>query len=138
MTKDADQAAARVAIQALLAAYNAAGDRGALDALLAVFAGDGVLEMPSGAFHGRDAIETFLSGVAAGGAEIDLRGSRHHLTTSHIDLVSPTAALGWTYFFVMRAGVVIQEGTYVDRFECGADGWRIAHRRVKIIWTRAD
>lgn len=133
------QAEDRARIGHLLSVYNNAGDRGRIDEVLGVFAPDGVLEVPGGAHHGHDAIRAFLSGVAqANAGGIDLRGARHHLTTSRIEPDGPHAAQGWTWFFVMRAGTVIQEGTYIDRFERGANGWKIAHRRVKVLWTLGE
>lgn len=135
----APNAEARVLIQHLLSLYNNAGDRGRIDEVLSVFTTDGVLEVPDGAHRGQDAIGAFLSGVArASAGAIDLRGARHHLTTSRIEFGHADAAQGWTWFFVMRAGIVIQEGTYIDRFAQTEDGWRIAHRRVKILWTQGD
>ena len=131
--------AARAAIRHLQGVYNNAGDRGRIDEVLGTFAPDGVLEVPGARLAGHAAIAGFLSGVVdrdAGG--IDLRGSRHHLTTGRIEFESPTQAQGWTYFFVMRRGEVIQEGSYVDRFVATDNGWRIAHRRVKLIWTKGD
>jgi hypothetical protein len=129
----------RTEIRHIQSIYNTAGDRGRIEEVIAVFAADGVLEIPGQALAGREAIAGFLSGVATKGApSVDLRGSRHHLTTSRIELDGEDAAQGWTYFFVMRAGQVLQEGTYIDRFVRTAEGWRIAHRRVKILWTLGD
>lgn len=134
MTGD-DQANARQAIRHLQSVYNTSGDRGRIDALIATFTPDGVLEAGGGSHVGQTAILEFLTGVVAtGGETIDLHGSRHHLTTSRIEIEAPDRAQGWTYFFVMRRGRVLQEGVYVDRYERRTDAWRIAHRRVKIIW----
>ena len=138
MTDDAANAA-RAAIRYIQGIYNSAGDRGKIDEVATVFTADGVLQLPDASYIGRDAIAAFLSGVTRSDNEgIDLRGSRHHLTTSRIDFESPDAAIGWTYFFVMRRGEVIQEGSYIDRFVVTDEGWRIAHRRVKLIWTKGD
>lgn len=132
MTRDQDIAA----IRHLLGVYNTSGDRAKIDELLTVFAEDGTLEVPGARHAGPAAIGAFLSGVAQTGSDsVDLRGSRHHLTTSRIEFDDEDHAQGWTYFFVMRAGVVLQEGTYVDRFVNTPGGWRIAHRRVKVLWT---
>jgi uncharacterized protein (TIGR02246 family) len=129
----------RTEIRHLQSIYNTAGDRGRVEEVLTVFTEDGVLDIPGRTLAGKSAIAAFLSGVAETGSDsVDLRGSRHHLTTSRIDLVGEDVALGWTYFYVMRAGQVIQEGTYIDRFTRTAEGWRIAHRRVKILWTLGD
>lgn len=129
----------RTEIRHIQSIYNTAGDRGRIEEVIAVFAADGILEIPGQSLAGREAIAGFLSGVATKGApSVDLRGSRHHLSTSRIELEGEDAAQGWTYFFVMRAGQMLQEGTYIDRFVRTAEGWRIAHRRVKILWTLGD
>lgn len=133
---DNEQAQARSEIRHLQSTYNTAGDRAKIDDLSATFTDDGVLEVPGASYQGRDAITAFLSGVAESGSDsVDLRGSRHHLTTSRIEFDDSDSANGWTYFFVMRAGQVLQEGSYIDRYVRTALGWRFAHRRVKILWS---
>lgn len=129
----------RTEIRHLQGIYNTAGDRGRIEETVSVFTEHGALEIPGRTLTGKPAIAAFLSGVAETGSDsVDLRGSRHHLTTTRIELDGEDAAQGWTYFFVMRAGQVIQEGTYIDRFTRTVEGWRIAHRRVKILWTLGD
>jgi hypothetical protein len=129
---------ARIAIQHTLSVYNSSGDQGRIEALAQAFTPQGVLEVPGDRFEGRAAIVAFLSGIAAGGGETELRGSRHNLTTSRIEFDDAAAARGWTYFFVMRAGVVIQSGVYIDRFEKLDAEWLIAHRRVKVEFSAAS
>lgn len=130
------QANARAAIRHLQAIYNMSGDRGKIGELIAVFTKDGVLEVPGAQFAGRQAIFDFLSRVSDGAVEgVDLSGSRHHLTTSRIEFEDRATALGWTYFFVMRRGQVIEEGTYIDRYVKSGEDWLIAHRRVKLIFS---
>jgi hypothetical protein len=134
-----DQALARADIRHLQSIYNNAGDRGKIDEVLGVFASDGVLDIPGASYGGHVAIGSFLSGVAdARSGGIDLRGARHHLTTCRIEFDDEASAQGWTYFFVMRGGTILQEGLYIDRFLLTDEGWRIAHRRVKILWTLGD
>ncbi|PKP95079.1 MAG: hypothetical protein CVT77_00280 [Alphaproteobacteria bacterium HGW-Alphaproteobacteria-16] len=133
---DHEQAQARSEIRHLQSIYNTSGDRAKIDDLVATFTDDGVLEVPNTRHEGHAAILAFLSNVAATGSDsVDLRGSRHHLTTSRIEFDDTAAAQGWTYFFVMRAGQMLQEGTYIDRYIRTAQGWRLAHRRVKILWS---
>ncbi|RYY25830.1 MAG: nuclear transport factor 2 family protein [Sphingomonadales bacterium] len=127
---------ARSDIRHLHSVYNNAADRGRIADVIAVFMPDGALEVPDATYVGHEAIAAFLTGVGTPSADsVDLRGSRHHLSTSRIEFENDDAAQGWTYFYVMRAGQVIQEGTYIDRYTLAAGGWRIAHRRVKILWT---
>lgn len=132
-----DEAIARSQIRHLQAVYNTSGDRGKIGELVAVFAPDGVLDIETEAFAGPEAIADFLTKVATGGSGSDLSGSRHHLTTSRIEFTEGGQAQGWTYFFVMRRGIVLQEGTYVDRYRKVDGQWRIAHRRVKLVYDQA-
>jgi len=135
---------AREAIRHTQSVYNNEGDRGRLDGLLATFTVDGVLELDRGVFTGREAIRGALSPAvdakrsehrAAGAPRLFLR---HHLTTSRVELTSPTTADAWTYFQVMTPIGLDHAGLYVDRFVEHDGGWLIAHRRVKIDWQAAD
>jgi len=69
---------ARVAIGHLFAIYNSAGDRGKVDDLVTAFAPDGVLDIESEAFAGREAIKNFIGKVASGELPAQLAGARHH------------------------------------------------------------
>lgn len=136
---ETEKAQARAEIRHLQSIYNSSGDRAKIGELVAVFSEDGVMEVLGTTYRGRAEIAAFLSGVAETGSDsVDLRGSRHHLTTSRIEFDSAELAQGWTYFFVMRAGQMLQEGTYVDRYLHTAEGWRLTRRRVKILWTLGD
>lgn len=128
---------ARAAIRHTQSIYNSAGDRGKVDDLVTAFAPDGVLDIETATYTGHDAIKTFIGNVASGATTADLSGSRHHLTTSRIEFDGDDAAQGWTYFFVMRQGTVIQEGTYIDRFQRIEGRWLIANRRVKMLFSTA-
>jgi hypothetical protein len=132
-----EQMMARIAIQHTLSVYNNAGDRGAVPELLHAFAPDGVLEIGTATYAGREGIGQFITYIANGG-DADMVGSRHHITTSRIEFTSQDSARGWTYFFVMRRGSVLQEGLYIDRFALTTEGWLIAHRRVKMLYRAGD
>lgn len=136
MTYD-EETLARAAIRHVQSVYNSAGDRGKVDDMVTAFAPDGVLDIESQSFTGPEAIKAFITAVATGGTTADLVGSRHHLTTSRLEFDSDETAQGWTYFFVMRQGVVIQEGTYIDRYRKVEGRWLIAHRRVKMLFNVA-
>lgn len=138
---ETEQAQARNAIRHLQSVYNNCGDRGRIADLMAIFTEDGILDIPGQTFAGPDAIAKFLSGVFGGPPDrtgIDLAGSRHHLTTGRIEFDNPDWAQSWTYFLVIRRGTVIQEGTYIDTLTRRGGAWKIAHRRVKILWTQGD
>ncbi|HEX7872683.1 MAG TPA: nuclear transport factor 2 family protein [Sphingobium sp.] len=133
---DHDMAVARDQIRHLIACYNNMADRGRMDEFAALFVEDGVLQITHQALEGREAIFRELSSIASGARpDVDLAGSRHQLTTCRIEMTSEESAEGWTYFFVSRRGTIIEEGTYIDRFIRTPDGWRFAHRRVKMLYS---
>ena len=136
---DHDIAIARDQIRALIALYNNSGDRGRIADLASVFAPDGVLQLSKQILEGRDAIERELSSIASGARpDVNLIGSRHQITTTRIDMIDDATAQGFIYFFVSRRGTIIEEGTYLDRYVKLPEGWRIAHRRVKMHYTIHD
>ncbi|MET0250038.1 MAG: nuclear transport factor 2 family protein [Sphingobium sp.] len=122
----------REAIHTLMARYNIEGDRGNIEGLASVFADDGVLEFGGAATTGRAAIIERLSG-GRGPRNPALTVVRHHLTTSLIE-IDGDGATGRTYLIVMTDIGPDHHGVYVDRFRRTADGWRIAHRQVRIDW----
>jgi hypothetical protein len=136
MTYD-EENIARAAIRHTQSVYNSSGDRGKVDDLVTAFAPHGVLDIGTAVFNGRAAIKDFVSGVTKGEATVDLSGSRHHLTTSRIEFEREDEARAWTYFFVMRQGTVIQEGTYIDQYGRIEGRWLIVHRRVKMLYSIA-
>ncbi len=58
---------------------------------------------------------------------------RHHITPPLIALDGP-AATARSYFSVVSNKGPDHSGTYDDRLVETADGWRFAHRRVRIDW----
>ncbi|MET0239856.1 MAG: nuclear transport factor 2 family protein [Sphingobium sp.] len=134
--KDHDIAVARDQIRHLLSCYNNMADRGRIDEFVGLFAPDGVLQITHETLVGRDAIFAAIGSVASGTRpDVNLMGSRHQLTTCRIEMTGEDSAEGWTYFFVSRRGTIIEEGTYIDRFVRLPEGWRFAHRRVKMLYT---
>jgi hypothetical protein len=132
-------AIARDQIRALIALYNNSGDRGRIEDLASVFTPDGVLEMTQWTLRGRAEIVAELSAIAKGQRpDVNLAASRHQLTTTRIELTDANHAQGWIYFFVSRRGEIIEEGTYIDKYERTTEGWRIKHRRVKMHFTVHD
>lgn len=132
---------AREAVRHTMAVYTTSGDRGRLDELAATFTEDGVLDTGRERFDGRAAIVAGLGaglGRRRGGGAPATTFVRHNLTTSRIELTSPTAAQGWSYFVVFSDAGPDHMGTYVDRFRCEGDRWLIEHRRVKIHWDSPD
>lgn len=133
---DHDIAIARDQIRHLIACYNNMADRGRIDEFVELFTEDGILDITHKSLEGREAILRELSSIASGTRpDVNLMGSRHQLTTCRIEMTGEDTAQGWTYFFVSRRGTIIEEGTYIDRFTKTPDGWRFAHRRVKMLYT---
>lgn len=119
----------REEIRHLLTIYNINGDRGRVAALGEAFAEDGVIAFSGQATQGRAAIVARLS--QGGTRNSALTVSRHHITTSLIEL-DGDAASGRTYFQVLTNLGLDHHGHYVDSFVRTAEGWRIAHRDVRI------
>lgn len=120
----------RDAIRDLLARYTYNGDRGRVAELAACFAADGMLEFPGASPVGPGAIEAALS---SGTRSSKLTFVRHHITNPLID-IDDGAATARSYFAVHSNIGLDHSGTYDDRLIHNTDGWRFAHRRVRIDW----
>jgi ketosteroid isomerase-like protein len=126
--------AAREAIRELVAAYADAADGGRFDELAGLFTADGVLETPDRVEHrGRAAIRAFFGGTGAAlvGATTAPR-IRHHVSNLRIAVTGADDATGAAYFFVVTERGPDHWGRYRDRYQRTADGWRVAHRRVRL------
>src|SRR3989344_4298377 len=126
----ADLAGDRDAIRDLLARYTYNGDPGRLNEMTACFAADGVLEYLGKAPQGAAAIEAALS---SGTRDARLTFIRHHITNPLI-AVNGDRATARSYFAVHSNFGPDHSGTYDDKLTRTADGWRFAHRRVRIDW----
>lgn len=124
----------RDAIRDLLAHYTYNGDRGRVAELAACFTADGVLEYPGASPVGPAAIAASLS---SGTRSPKLKFVRHHITNPLIDVDGDTATAR-SYFTVYCNIGPDHSGTYDDRLVRTADGWRFAHRRVRIDWQAED
>ncbi len=135
MDRMSDLATDRDAIRDLLARYTYNGDRGRLDALAACFTANGILEYPGNKAQGPDAIAAAL---ASGDRNPAIRFVRHHITNPLIEIdTDRQAASARSYFAVTSDNGPDHSGTYVDRLENTAEGWRFAHRVVRIDWQSA-
>lgn len=131
----ADLATDRDAIRHLLATYTYNGDRGRIAELAACFSAEGVLEFPGTVAAGPAAIAAALS---TGGAPEPRRTFvRHHTTNPLIDVDGDTATAR-SYFAVWSNGGPDHAGTYSDRLVRTAQGWRFAHRLVRIDWQAEE
>ena len=134
---------AREGIRRTMAHYNNTGDRGAIEELLTLFTPEGVLQTQTSdpdhnkTLNGREAIREYFQSLQTSGHLVGTnpRPTRHHLTTSRIELTSDTTAQSWTYFLLVRDGVILQNGTYIDQFIREGDNWLFEYRRVKVEHT---
>jgi 3-phenylpropionate/cinnamic acid dioxygenase small subunit len=142
---------ARESIRDLVARYNANGDAGRFDQMLAVFARDAVMELVSEAgevrrYEGIDEIASIFTGTKAAwdavveSAASAARGarranrSRHHVrhfvATHQIDVEDEAHARGRSYFVVLMARGVDHWGRYVDEYGVRGGRWLITARRA--------
>ena len=127
------QLVARESIRDLVARYNACGDAGRFDPMLALFAEDAVLELADGSHAGRPAIRAFFEGVTQRtGAGRRAKFVRHFTATHQIDLLSESAARGRCYFAGLTDAGLDHWGRYVDEYRCVAGRWLFAKRKVTL------
>jgi hypothetical protein len=125
---------ARESIRDLVARYNANGDSGRFDALMALFADDAVLEVvDQQTYRGRDEIRSLFTGAAEGDPEIKLPTVlRHHVSTHQIDLLSEQLAKGRCYFVVFTESGPDHWGRYEDEYREVSGRWLFATRKVRV------
>jgi hypothetical protein len=135
-----DELLARESIRDALATCNMAGDRLRLDEFIAVLTEDVNFDVGKQCIQGRDAVRTYLLGLAGAGAGAAAeaprsRFLRHHLTTCSIRLTGPDSADVRSYFAVYTAIGPDHCGYYADKFRCIDGRWLIAERKLRIDWT---
>lgn len=125
---------AREELRDLVAAYAHAADSGRFDEVVALFADDGVLETPDRIEHrGREGIRAFLGGTGAalaGATTVPL--IRHYVSNLRLAVTGTDDATGAAYFLVVTERGPDHWGRYRDRYVRTAEGWRFAHRRVRL------
>jgi hypothetical protein len=142
-----DDLLAREAIRATIAAYTAAGDRlreaefVACFAEDAIFETDGVAEVDSFRYEGREAIKNWIGRWRDRPADAPVHAAtfvRHHLTTCHIELTGPDSARARTYWSAWTDIGPDHAGYYLDEFRRVGEHWLIAHRRIREDWRSPD
>ncbi len=128
---------AREQIRGLVAAYNALGDRGRLDGVMALFAHDAVMAIGDGrTYEGVDQIRTIFTGtrdsILDGGDGDGPRFLQHHTTGLHVTQAGRDEATGHAYFTVMTDRGLDHWGRYQDAYRPVGDVWLFASRRVRI------
>jgi hypothetical protein len=125
---------ARESIRHTIASYTFFADQGRFDEVSALFADDGVLEVRGigGALvQGRGAIRDFFGGVGSDVVTTAPPGRmQHHVTSVRVDIESPAAGAGFSYFTVMTGAGVDHWGRYRDLFVPHDGRWLFSHRRV--------
>lgn len=125
--------AARESIRDLVARYNANGDAGRFDEMLALFAEDAVLELSSGAYAGRAAIRAFFESVAQRtGAGRAAKFVRHFTATHQIDVLSEREARGRCYYAVLTERGLDHWGRYLDEYRRADGRWLFQRRKVTL------
>ena len=132
---------AREQIRDLVAAYNALGDRGRFDAVMALFADDAVMDIGDGrSYEGLDEIRTIFTGTRDSVLDGDGGGGgprflQHHTTGLHITVDGRHEAAGHAYFTVMTDLGIDHWGRYQDAYRPLDGDWKFASRRVRIDGT---
>jgi uncharacterized protein (TIGR02246 family) len=123
--------AARESIRDLVARYNANGDSGRFDAMLALFAEDATLELEGERLQGRPAIRAFFERVAERtGAGRTAAFVRHFTATHQIDVLSEREARGRCYYAVLTERGLDHWGLYIDEYRQLDGRWLFQRRKV--------
>jgi hypothetical protein len=120
--------AAREHVRDLIAHYNLAGDRGWIDDMVALFAGDATLTIDGADHVGREAIRAVFTGATGPNPEL----IRHFTATLQIDVPTPDQASSRCYFQVLTVNGLDHWGRYSDRFAVVDGDWRFTHRSVRV------
>lgn len=132
---EAWEAQAREGIRATIAAYAFHADHGRFDEVVELFTPGGTLEIEGvgGAVRtGRAELLAFFTGVGGDVRTAAVPGRmQHHVTGTHIALISPTKARADSYFTVMTGAGVDHWGRYRDRLTLDDGSWRFVHRLVR-------
>lgn len=131
---------ARESIRDLVARYNANGDTGRFDHLVALFAPDAVMESSDGPPKtGHDEIRTIFTGARDAARWGDHPVYLRHVTgTLQIDLVDESRATSRCYYFVITDIGLDHWGRYMDEFRVVDGAWKFAHRRVTVDGRSPD
>ncbi|MFP8882190.1 MAG: nuclear transport factor 2 family protein [Myxococcota bacterium] len=123
---------AREQIRDLVARYNANGDSGRLDEVIALFADDATLDIDSRCYHGCTEIREMFERAAAQTQSEPGAYIQHFTATHQIDLVDEQVARGRSYFQVLTQAGLDHWGRYLDRYSQSAGSWRFQARTVHI------
>lgn len=121
---------AREAVRDLVARYNANGDAGRIDEVVALFAPDAVMDVTGTCYTGQAEIRgMFDRTIRAINATTPIQ---HHTSTLQIDVLDERHVRARSYFQVLMAGRLDHWGRYVDEFGFVDDRWVFTHRQVTV------
>jgi hypothetical protein len=130
------EVAAREGIRDLVARYNAGGDSGRIDDVVALFAADAVMDIDGREYAGHDAIRGMFDGVIAQVLAATEPAARpvvqHHTATLQIDVVDEQTAKSRCYLQVLMAHGLDHWGRYLDDYRVVDGRWLFARRRVRV------
>jgi ketosteroid isomerase-like protein len=122
---------ARESIRDLVARYNANGDSGRFDEVVALFAPDAIMEIDGATYEGRDEIRTIFTSARSSVLEhTDHPSLRHFTATLQIDVATATTARSRCYYQVLMPQGLDHWGRYLDEFGVVAQRWYFTRRRV--------
>jgi hypothetical protein len=132
MSDDTLRLADRIALHELRARYTLHYDAGELDAFVALFATDGMLQLgPVGFAHGHEQLRTALAGPMA-----DADFACHFTTDEITEFTGDDTARGVCRFAVHhgRSPNIQGAGTYTDEYRRTDDGWRFVSRTISFFY----
>jgi ketosteroid isomerase-like protein len=132
MSDDELRLADRIALHELRARYTLHYDAAELDAFVALFADDGMLQLgPVGFARGHDQLRTALAGPMA-----DADFACHFTTDEITEFTGPDTARGVCRFAVHtgRSPNIQGAGTYRDEYRRTPDGWRFVSRLISFFY----
>lgn len=136
---DRDELVARESIRDLVARYNANGDSGRFDPMMALFAEDARFEVPGTTLCGRAEIRAFFEAVARGdGGRRPVSHVRHFTATHQIDVEGADSARGRCYYLVLTDIGLDHWGRYVDVYRRIGGRWLFQRRSVSVDGRAPD
>ena len=138
MGADPQELSDRQQISELCTRYASAVDARDFAGVANCFTHDGSLEtaLPPRTMRGRAEIERVLA------TQTSTVLAAQHIVTNHAYTVDGDTGLGTSSFVMFRWPKAQEQpgppaahgGAYFDRLERTADGWKIKHRRIEILW----
>ena len=131
---------AREAIRHTMALYNNNGDSGNYANHVNVFHPDAEMVVHQNKIlRGvQEIIAALQAGAESRGAKEPGNFQRHHLTTSFIELTSPTTGRGRQDIIIVTELGLDHTGMYEDEFTEHEGRWLIKRRQATMLWARPD